>query len=227
MRSLVVAAVCVVTGATSASSQDRTLATQSPHTLSAGDRFYEGSLGFSWYSPAAHDWGTITHRRIYLTGFRSEWLLETFGQFAVATTMELLPLAIVQRTSADTASCYRSPTNGQTICRLDRSANVAFGAGGSPIGLKLYFNRASNVRLFAAGAAGALMFSTDVPVRGSRRLNFTFEYGGGMEILRENGGSVILGYKFHHISNGSTAPLNPGLDANVLFFGVRKQRQRR
>lgn len=192
--------------------------------VSSGDRFVEANFGYSWYSPAAKDWGTITHRRVIVAAIKGEWLLETFGPLAIASTMQLVPLAVVQRTSADTViNCWPSGP-GQHTCRLDRSDDMAFGVGGSPIGLKLYLNRAGKVRLFGAGAGGALVFSTDVPVRGSRKFNFTFEYGGGLEVVTQSGRALTFGYRFHHISNGSSAPINPGLDSNLLYFGIRRER---
>lgn len=37
-------------------------------------------------------------------------------------------------------------------------------------------------------------------------------------------GSLLLGYKFHHLSNAWTAPRNPGLDGNVVCFGFVRER---
>ncbi len=88
----------------------------------------------------------------------------------------------------------------------------------------MYLNRAGNTRFFGNAAAGGLVFSTDVPVYNSRRLNYVFEYGGGVELLRHDGRAVTLGYRFHHISNGSSARINPGLDANILYVGLRRRR---
>ena len=188
-----------------------------------GDRFSERVAGFSWYSPAAASLGSIAHRRVYLTGLRTERLFAARGSFAVAYTMELVPLAVVERTGGNTEKCRRNPDWVTFTCQYDRSARVALGAGGSPIGLKFYLNRGGLTRFYAAGGAGGLMTSSAVPVDGSSRANFTFEYGSGMELWRGGGAAVTVGYKFHHISNGGTRRLNPGLDANVLFVGLVKR----
>lgn len=167
----------------------------------------------------------ITGRRVYLTGLRLESVLGTTGPMALVSTMELIPIAVVERTNADTSTCYKDQV-GRQICEYDRSAQVAAGTGAAPVGLKLLFNRAHAVRFYAAGAAGALLFSSDVPVSRSRRLNFTFEYGTGLE-MPVNGRTLSVGYKFYHISNGGSGRVNPGLDANVFYVGLRRQLTRR
>lgn len=195
-------------------------------TLRPGDRLSERVAGFSWYSPAAASLGQIGNRRVYLTGLRTERLVAAAGPLAFAYTMELVPLAIVERTVGNTENCVRNPEWWTFTCRYDRSARVSVGAGGSPMGFKLYLNRGGLNRVYAAGGVGGLIFSSEVPVEKSRRANFTFEYGGGVEVPRKGGASVTLGYRFHHISNGGTRKLNPGLDANVFYVGM-VSRQRR
>lgn len=188
--------------------------------LMPGDRFSERVAGFSWYSPAAASLGSIGNRRVYLTGLRTERLFIAAGPFALGYTAELVPLAIVERTGGNTEECRPNPDAITFTCRIDRSARVSVGAGGSPLGLKLYFNRGPHTRFYAAGGAGALAFSSDVPVENSRRANFTFEYGVGMERS-----GVTFGYKFHHLSNGGTRRVNPGLDANVFYVGIVNRRR--
>ena len=183
-------------------------------SIDPGHRSLERSVGFSWHSPAAASLGSIGHRRVYLTSLRSQRVVATAGRFAVAYVMDVVPLAIVERTGANTEKCKRNPNWVTFTCEYDTSARIAVGAGGSPLGFKLYLNRPAQARLYATGAAGALIFSSAVPVHGSARANFTFEYGLGLDVA-----GVTVGYKFHHISNGGTRRLNPGLDSNVLYFG--------
>jgi lipid A 3-O-deacylase PagL len=224
MRSLFIA-LCSTIGAVPALCQDPSLAPHELATVSGGDRYVERSAGFSWYSPRGKNWGSITNRRVYVAGLRGEWVLGTAGSFALASTAELLPLVVVERTAPhETMTCYGKANT--VICERDRSARLAVGAGASPLGLKLYLNRTGYTRLYASGAAGSLIFSSDVPVTGSRHFNYTFEYGGGVELVTANGRTVSFGYKFHHISNGATAPLNPGLDSNILYVGLRRHRPR-
>ena len=192
--------------------------------LALGDRFLEANAGFSWYSPRG-GWGLITGRRVYLTGLRSEWVIEAKGRIAWSYMVEWVPLAAVERTrSAQTLTCY--PTESGRLCEVDRSAQLAVGTGLAPFGLKMYVNPTGRARFFASATAGLIAFSSDVPVYDSRRLNYMFDYGGGVDLVGRNGRAVTLGYRFHHISNGASGRVNPGLDANIIYIGLRRKRAR-
>ena len=191
--------------------------------VSGGDRFLEANVGFSWYSPRGGSWGLISNRRVYFTGVRGEWVLEANRRLAWAYTAEWVPLAVVERTiDHETVHCYDTPSG--SICEVDRSARVAVGTGASPVGFKLYVNPAGSMRFFANGSGGMIAFSSDVPVYSSRRLNFMFDYGGGVDFVLRDGRAATIGYRFHHISNAGSGRVNPGLDANILYLGLRTKR---
>ncbi len=59
-----------------------------------------------------------------------------------------------------------------------------------------------------------------MPVARATELNFAFEAGAGLQVRVASGWVLVLGLKFHHISNAATADVNPGLDASVLYAGV-------
>lgn len=190
--------------------------------LTAGDRFFEANAGFSWFSPKG-SLGLITDRREYLIGLRREWILDGDGAIALAYTAEWIPLAVVERTRpGETLTCYDTTTG--RICERDRSARVAVGMGLSPVGLKGYVNTTGSVRPYINGSFGGIAFNTDVPVTDSRRFNYMFEYGGGIDFARPGSSVVTVGFRFHHISNASTGNVNPGLDANVIYLGWRRKR---
>ena len=191
--------------------------------LASGDRFLEASAGFSWHSPRGGGWGMITNRRVYLTGLRNEWVLDASGRFAWVYALEWVPLAIIERTGPERTLHCRPTATGST-CEVDHSVRVAVGTGAAPAGFKLYMNSGRGARWFANGSAGMIAFSSDVPVHASRRLNFMFDYGGGVELVRRDGRAVTIGYRFHHISNAGSGRVNPGLDANVIYVGLRRKR---
>ena len=194
-----------------------------PHPLTAGDRFLEANAGYSWYSPRGGGWGLITGRHVYLTALRAEWVINSGRHIAWGYVAEWTPLAVVKRTNrAETYSCYE--TRQGRVCERDASTLLALGTGMSPFGLKLYTNRAGATRPFAHAAVGGIAFTSEVPVQNSTHLNFTVEYGGGIEFARRDGRAAIVGFRFHHISNGSLGDLNPGLDANVVYLGFKKRR---
>lgn len=191
--------------------------------LTQGDRYLEFNAGFSWFSPRGGGWGLITGRRVYLTGVRAEWILDGEGSVGWAYGVEWLPLAVVERTNPrEVFACYDTATG--RICERDGSARVAVGTGLSPVGLKAYFNQHGRTRLFANASAGGIVFSSEVPVYRSRKFNYMCEYGGGVEFARADGRAVTLGFRFHHISNAASGEVNPGLDANVIYLGLRRLR---
>ena len=199
------------------------LAAQAP-SLTAGDVHIERGGGFSWFSPGGH-FGAVTNRRVYLAGIRRTTVERATGRLAVAYSSELT-LAVVERTAPSGLRCFGEAQDGTRLCQRDVSAQVAVGLGGTPVGGRLYWNRSGRWRAHLGAGLGALVFSSDVPVRDSRRFNFTLEYGGGVEIPTAADRAVTVGYRFKHISNGGMADRNPGLDANVIVIGFTKRAQK-
>lgn len=193
--------------------------------LHPGDRSVGAWVGFSPDSPAGSYLGVTPGRQLFLVGARAEWVLESTGAIVLAATADLLPVAVVthnptyrtvRRVSSSTGAVFES--------KVVTGESPVFGAGLSPFGLKLYLTHAKGIRLYGGGAAGALWFTRNTPVPDARRFNVTFETGAGVELARSRSQAFVLGYKFHHLSNAYSAPENPGLDGNVIYFGVLRRR---
>jgi hypothetical protein len=195
-----------------------------PHALQRGDVVTERTVGFSWFSPGG-SWGDVTNRRIYTTGIRRSWLLGATDRLAIAYAAELVPLAVVERTTPDSMDCWFNDA-GQHVCRIDRSNRLAAGVGGSPLGMRVYLNNGRRWRAHATGAFGAIIFSSEMPIYDSHPLNFTIEYGGGIDMGTGTGRHLTLGFKFNHFSNAGMGRFNPGLDANVVYLGWMTRPQR-
>lgn len=197
---------------------------QNSGELRPGDRFLAAWAGASFYSPAAVRFGHTPNRDLFLAAARAEWILESAGSFALAATADLIPLAIVTNNPTYRREPYPPfATQAGTFKRQTGSAPV-YGAGLSPLGLELYGPRARGARVYLAAAVGGLWFTRETPVPDARRFNFTFEYGGGVRVPMRSRGALMVGYKFHHLSNAYTAPRNPGLDGNVFYVGVARRR---
>jgi hypothetical protein len=210
----------------------------------ATGKFDGASAGYSWFAPRGTHWGLITKRRFYLVDLAREWRWGGAGPVRFAGTLAL-PLAAVQRTTASANECWS--WRGQPACTRDSSAQLAFGLGVSP-GFKMYLSSNRHVRPYLSGAVGTLIFGQDVPVNGAGRLSWTIEYGGGITFGTRSGNAVTIGYKFHHLSNGTQhggqnanypeagqpagqrerlfarPRSNPGLDANVIYVGMLRRR---
>jgi hypothetical protein len=199
------------------------LEAQAYKSVARGDRVFGASAGASFYTPNGAHFAEIRDRNLFLTSLRAEWVLETVGPMAVASTVELVPLAVISRRAGPLRDCWRA-INGKNRCQAAQS-EPALGTGIVPFGFKLYLLNQPRARLFANAGTGLMMFSHEVPVGGSRRLNFTVEYGAGVEAATVRGSSIVVGWKFHHMSNAYTAPQNPGVDVNLLYVGLLHRRR--
>ncbi|KPK81312.1 MAG: hypothetical protein AMS25_07020 [Gemmatimonas sp. SM23_52] len=104
----------------------------------------------------------------------------------------------------------------------ERSSVYALGL--SPIGLRLSRLGSRRLRLYAGGTAGFLSFTRDMPVPGALKLNYSFEFGGGLQLGIAPGWAATLGLKLHHVSSGTNTAPNPGLDARILHRGISRFR---
>lgn len=179
--------------------------------------------GISFDSPAGSHLGSIPDREFFIFGLQYKRILKTFGQQAIAYTFDAVPIAAVTKTPkvkwmnlpASTDSPF---PDSRSLVVTDR--DPAFGIGLVPVGIQLYVFQNAKLNLFAAASMGFLVFTRDVPTPNSRKFNFTFDYGGGVEIPIQTSWNLTLGYKFHHLSNAYTGRFNPGLDANLFYIGL-------
>ena len=182
--------------------------------------------GASFYSPGGSFLGGETGRELFLAGVRAEWMLKTGQRLALAATMDAIPLAVVTRNPY-----YTDRVVGTAISRRGEQVNVleqtgrgpVLGFGASPLGLELLGPRMRAVRPYLAAAAGFLWFARNTPEPEARRLNATFEVGAGLRVARRERHTLLVGWKFHHLSNAWTAPYNPGLDGNVVYLGIQRR----
>ncbi len=98
------------------------------------------------------------------------------------------------------------------------------GAGWSPLGLKLNLLPRRRLQPVLTALGGYMFSAQAIPVSLAGNFNYTFSVGAGLELFRSRPDpaarfgtrSLRAEYRYHHISNGSTAPENPGID-NGLF----------
>lgn len=129
------------------------------------------------------------------------WL--TNDNLALSWTIDAIPVAVLSVNSFP----------------VPRTRERTYGAGLSPIGLRLNFRRQQKFQPFAGGSAGFLFFTKNVPRPDAARFNFTYNFGGGVQIVNESGRAITIGYKYHHISNAYHSPINPGVDVQMIYAG--------
>jgi hypothetical protein len=102
-------------------------------------------------------------------------------------------------------------------------SSQAEGAGFSPLMFRWNFRSYGAVLPFVEIAGGVIATNHDVP-EGTTRLNFLSHAGAGARVHMAGPWGLVLGYRFQHLSNGSTAPRNPGINSNVGYMGIAYRR---
>jgi hypothetical protein len=180
--------------------------TAGDYALDEGMNEWGGWAGGSFDSPTVI--GTAEDRKYFTAGLRYGRVFSASKRVAYEYTFDAVPVAVVFQ-----------PEFARFFNR--RPSSSVYGAGLSPIGFKVNFNRQGRVKPFASGSAGFLYFREPVPadVPRATRFNFTFDFGGGVQFFTRPRQALTVGYKFHHISNANRSDVNPGLDNNLFYVG--------
>ena len=176
-------------------------------------------------------------RALTAFGVRGAWSVVRRRNLALEYVADLIPVVV---TTANRAYQWRLGPCTPPDCtdsryregeeyvsarwRPERYTSVGFGV--APLGAQLRLSIAPRVNLTTAVTAGAVYFSRPVPDYEAARLNFVGEMGFGAELTLTNRRALAIGYRFQHISNAGTAPLNMGLDSHLLAIGLVFSRPR-
>ena len=171
---------------------------------------YSKEFGFSaGYSPGStHGIGTIHGQQFVQAGLDFGFVLYRWQNVYLKYKVSLIPVAFV---------------HGDQATLRSRRKRTVYAGGADPISLQFNFNRHRRFEPFLTLTGGFLYFTEQVPVIDSSRYNFTFSGGGGGEYMIGRN-SIIIGYRYHHISNKDTGKKNPGIDSHILFMGFSFKR---
>lgn len=155
--------------------------------------------------------GKATARRFYeLNGQFAYTLLSGHG-VAVKWVCEVVPVALLHEPD----EWYL--TNGEITGYRAAATTYAFGV--TPLGMQVNLRNGHHVQPFFDAHGGLLYFTRQEPVPNSSQFNFTFNFGTGAQVFVSRRGSVLAGFKYHHISNNETAHENPGVDSAEWYAG--------
>jgi hypothetical protein len=160
------------------------------------------------YSPVSSTLiGTTTDRRFFLAGFAYSYRCWAWSGVSISYTGELMPVAVLAQPD-------------QYLPQFV-PAHAVYGFAASPIGFTADFARHRGIYPFLQTNAGIIASSEPIPINinGATGLNFLIDVGGGIHLKTGEKRAFTLGYKFLHISNGFTSPVNPGVDNNVFYAG--------
>lgn len=183
--------------------------------------FYAGS--FTFHKDLK---GESQKAPVVLFGVRHAWTTKNNPAHRLRYYIDINPLIIVnyrQRRLVQT-----SPTTTATV----GERKTVYGVGIVPLGLQFNWRNSKKYQPFIAGGMGVALFnekfpdnrSTLEPDRIGNRFQIMPEFGAGVEIRQSERKSYFIGYKYHHMSNGYTAPLNVGYNTNMVYGGMYFQR---
>jgi hypothetical protein len=152
--------------------------------------------------------GSTERVRLGLVAFRYARVLARGENMALKYTLDAVPVAsmsfpVFETTAGVTREVRRTIT----------------GAGLSPVGFQLNFRRRERVQPFAQASGGFLYFGERVPNARGAQFNFTGDFGGGVQWKTGARRAWTVGYRYHHVSNGYRADVNPGFDSNIFYVG--------
>jgi len=176
-------------------------------------------VGVATNSPIGEDFGATPDRDHLFIGLLATKEVIGWRGFRLSFAPQLVPVAVVTNNPTYTIDSDGSVT-GYPGAFVETGRGLVYGVGFVPLGLEAQLDFAPRWRVYGGGAVGGVWFTRDVPVAYSRAFNYTFEYGGGLQWEVRPGRWLRVGYKFHHLSNAGSAPLNPGVDANTIVAGM-------
>lgn len=148
-----------------------------------------------------------------LTPFGFEYDRHSWGHLVgahVDYVGEVLPVVLVNEPAS-----YRLDSTALTTAR-----KVHYGFGLSPIGVRMMWRSDRSFSPYLIAKGGMIYFKDRILSAQSMKLNFTAQFGGGVETTLRSGLGLRLGYSNFHISNGDVAPRNPGIDFMFINAGL-------
>lgn len=152
--------------------------------------------------------GTTERVRLGLVAFRYARVLARGENLALKYTLDAVPVASMS-----------FPVFETTAVGVRELRKTITGAGLSPVGFQLNFRRRERVQPFAQASGGFLYFGERVPDTRGAQFNFTGDFGGGVQWKTGARRAWTVGYRYHHVSNGYRADVNPGFDSNLFYVG--------
>jgi len=151
--------------------------------------------------------GRVPDTKLGIVGVRYSRRFFTGDNVALRYTAEVVPIAVLSY---------------PRLIGTQRETAFAFGA--APVGIQANFRPHKKYQPFAGVGGGFLRFDRPIPNTQGKQFNFTLDFGGGLEIAHREKRSVVLGYKYYHISNADRGTINPGFDNNVFYVGYKFHR---
>ena len=187
-----------------------------PAAHDAPFRLHRGSREIGgWFAAGPNSFvgiGTVINRRFYELDAQFDYTIIASHTVALKWVSEAVPMALLHEPN----EWYFNPSH---VFTYYRAGATTYAAGLTPLGLQVNFRNGHRVQPFFDSHGGFLYFRRQEPVPYSSQFNFTFNFGTGLQIYTRGRGSLLTGYKYHHISNDNTGRMNPGVDSHEFYMG--------
>ncbi len=196
--------------------------------------FLELRLLTSRHSTVPTRMPVTAYRDMYIVDLRAGWTLTSNGFLSVEYAPSVVPLAVSTRNPREYVPTATSGCVSGKDCASFTTLDIrtipyysnAYGFGVTPVGFQLRIFRSSPVQLLTYANGGALWFTQRIPDPDATRFNFTAELGAAVQVNIPNSLGLVLGYSWHHTSNGGTGHVNPGINSRALSIGIVARRDR-
>ncbi len=105
-------------------------------------------------------------------------------------------------------------------------AHNSYGFGISPLSAQAEFTHSPRVSTVLQVTSGAAWFSDVVPYGQATQYNFTVNPSVAVHWQASRSARMAFGYTFHHLSNASFGPTNPGMHSHLFFTRITNERAR-
>ena len=160
--------------------------------------------------------GTSRERRLFLLGAAWNHEFSRKKHVTFTLTSQIIPVALLREP-------FFVGTNIQAQINTPpfTEKRTTYGAGASPLGIKVDFLPKKRVHPFFGVQGGFLYFSETALSPQASHFNFTIDGRGGLEVPLSDGKDISFAYMFQHMSNAYIAHENPGVDCHMLTLAYR------
>ena len=155
-------------------------------------------------------------RDLHLGNFRWGRIIGTKGIVTFQYLFGATPLTVFTKNEIKNPA-YVSQSATPNVSPTVRK--MTWGMAVQPVNFRFIFLPDSRWKPFAQVGAGVVLSNKAIPVPRATAINFTGDFGGGIQFFTSRTRAVTFGYRYFHISNANWKGRanNPGYNANVFY----------